>query len=360
MSTDPGTTALFERFGTYILPGRVDDPRRGIDEAIEAERIGLGAVWISERFALKEPAVLAGAVSEVTSRIRINGTFYATMRHPLVTASIANMMQAMSNERFGLMFARAVPAYMKMMGAPAITMERLAEHISLYRRLWAGETVNYEGLLGTFPTLKLTDRHVGKAPPIIFTAMGPKSLAFAGTHCDGVLLHPFVSPTGVRNSARIVREAAEKAGRDPAAVRVYHNIIAAPDLPKSEEDAVVRGRAITYFELPGFGDLIADINEWDKSVLDRIRAHPKIAALNGKPADQAYTRQELVDVGELIPQQWIDEGAAVGTAAQCADQLMAYLDAGADEILLHGAAPKDFGQLCGELKRSLMTKGYAR
>jgi 5,10-methylenetetrahydromethanopterin reductase len=354
---EPGAKALFDKFGTYILPGRVDDPRRGIDEAIEAERIGLGAVWISERFALKEPAVLAGAVAEATDEIRINGTFYATMRHPLVTASIANMMQAMSGNRFGVMFARAVPAYMKMMGAPAITMERLADYISIYRRLWNGETVSYEGILGKFPTLKLTDRHEGPPPPVIFTAMGPKSLAFAGEHCDGVLLHPFVSPTGVANSTRIVRDAAEKAGRDPMSVRIYHNIIVAPDLPKDEEDAVVRGRAITYFELPGFGDLIVEINEWDKAVLDNIRAHPKIASLNGKPADQAYTRQELVDVGQLLPQQWIDEGAAVGTASRCADQLMHYLDAGADEILLHGAAPKDMGPLTHELKRALAGKG---
>lgn len=357
MTDEPGAKALFERFGTYILPGRVEDPKRGLEEAVTAEQLGLGAVWISERFALKEPAVLAGAVANATSRIRINATFYATMRHPLVTASIANMMQAMSDERFGLMFARAVPAYMKMMGAAPITIDRLIDYVSLLRRLWAGETVDYDGIIGRFPMLKLTDRHQGKTPPIIFTAIGPKSLEFAGAHCDGVLLHPFVSPDGLRNSRRIVRQAAEQAGRDPDAVRIYHNIIVAPDLPKDEEDAVVRGRAITYFELPGFGDLIADINGWDKSVLDRIRAHPKIAALNGKPADQAYTRQQLVDVGALLPQQWIDEGAAVGTAAQCADQLMAYLDAGADEILLHGAGPKDMGPLCTELKRALAGKG---
>ena len=354
---EPGAQALFDKFGTYILPGRVSDPRRGIEEAIEAERIGLGCVWISERFALKEPAVLAGAVSQATSKIRITGTFYATMRHPIVTASVANLMQALSGDRFRVMFARAVPAYMKMLGAAPITMDRLADTISIMQRLWAGETVNYEGIMGNFPMLKLTDKHDGPPPPIIFTAIGPKSLEFAGTHCDGVLLHPFVSPQGVRNSAKIVRDAAENAGRDPLAVRIYHNIIVAPDLPKDEEDAVVRGRAITYFELPGFGDLIVEINEWDKSVLDQIRAHPKIACLNGKPADQAYTRQELVDVGQILPQQWIDDGAAVGTAAQCADQLMAYLDAGADEILLHGAAPKDMGPLTIELKRALAAKG---
>jgi 5,10-methylenetetrahydromethanopterin reductase len=276
----------------------------------------------------------------------------------LVTASIANMMQAMSGNRFSAMFARAVPSYMQMMGAPAITMKRLADYIDIYRRLWDGETVAYDGPLGKFPMLKLTDFHDGPKPPIIFTAIGPKSLEFAGQHCDGVLLHPFVSPTGVTNSAKIVRDAAEQAGRDPMSVRIYHNVIVAPDLPKDEEDAVVRGRAITYFELPGFGDLIVEINEWDKGVLDQIRAHPKIASLGGKPADQAYTRQELVDVGQLLPQTWIDEGAAVGTAAKCANRLMAYLDAGADEILLHGSSPKNMGPLTGELKRALASRGH--
>src|SRR3546814_17271212 len=75
--------------------------------------------------------------------------------------------------------------------------------------------------------------------PIIFPAIGPKSLEFAGEHCDGVLLHPFVSAQGVANSAKIVRDAAERAGRDPMSVRIYHNIIVAPDLPQEDRKSVV-------------------------------------------------------------------------------------------------------------------------
>jgi alkanesulfonate monooxygenase SsuD/methylene tetrahydromethanopterin reductase-like flavin-dependent oxidoreductase (luciferase family) len=161
----------------------------------------------------------------------------------------------------------------------------------------------------------------------------------------------------VANSAKIVRAAAEQAGRDPSKIRIYHNIIVAPDLPKDEEEAVVGGRAVTYFELPGFGEMIVDINGWDRAVLDRLRAHPQIASLHGKPADQAFTRQELVEVSRILPQEWLDEGAAVGTAPACADQLMKFLDAGADEILLHGSAPKDMGPLTTELKRVLAARG---
>jgi 5,10-methylenetetrahydromethanopterin reductase len=344
---------LFNRFGTYILPGRISDPRRGISEARDAERIGLGTVWISERYALKEPAVLCGAVGEITANVRIAGTFYATLRHPIVTASIANLMQAMTGDRFRTVFARAVPWYLQQIGAPAITFARLADYFSIIRRLWAGETVNYEGILGRYPSLSLTDIHEGPAPPIIFTAIGPKALAFAGEQCDGVLLHPFLTPESVSSAAKIVRSAAERAGRNPMDVRIYHNIIAAPDLSPAEEEAVVGGRAVTYFQAVDFGELLVDINGWDRSELTRLRAHPMLAALGDRTADQAYTRIQLVEASRLLPRSWIDQGAAVGTAAHCAKKLIAFLHAGADEIVLHGTAPKDFEGLSSALRAVL-------
>jgi probable F420-dependent oxidoreductase len=355
-TTDIGARELAERFGTYILPGRVSDPLRGIEEAKEAERIGLGAIWISERYAVKEPAVLSGAVSQATAKVKIGGTMYVTMRHPIVSASVANLMQALSGERFRLLLARAVPAYLATLGSPPITFPRLADFISLMRRLWAGETINYDGILGKFPHMVLTDRYEGNPPPIIFTAIGPKALAFAGEHCDGVLLHPFITAEGVRNSTKIVRDAAEKAGRDPSKVRIIHNIIVAPDLPKAEEEAVVGGRAVTYFQIPTFGEMIAEINGWDTAALDRLRAHPTLASLGGKMADQAFTRDQLVEASRTLPEEWLRDGAAIGTAAQCADQLCAFLDAGADEILLHGSAPAQMGPLTNELRRALAAR----
>jgi 5,10-methylenetetrahydromethanopterin reductase len=242
---------------------------------------------------------------------------------------------------------------MAMLGAPAVTFERLADLIYILRRLWAGEDLRYEGILGRFPQLRLPDRYSGPPPPILFTAIGPKSLAFTGAHCDGVLLHPFISLAGVAESAAIVRTAAEQAGRDPTSVRIYHSVVVATDMSGEATDAIVRGRAITYFELPSIGNMIVKLNGWDTGVLQKIRSHPKIAALEGMPADQAFGKEELVEVGKLIPQQWLDEGAAIGTAAQCATKLLKFLDAGADEIVLHGSSPQDMVQLLNEIKRTL-------
>ena len=118
-----------------------------------------------------------------------------------------DVMQSLSGGRYRLMFARAVPEYLKPWGSPPITFQRLADVISICRRLWAGETVSYDGTLGRFAALKLNDRHGGVPAPIFITAIGPKALEFGGTYCDGVVLHPFVTPYGVENSVKIVREA---------------------------------------------------------------------------------------------------------------------------------------------------------
>jgi 5,10-methylenetetrahydromethanopterin reductase len=349
----PGAQQLFAKVGTYILPGRVRDPVRGLAEAQEAERIGLGAVWISERYATKEPAVLSGAVSQLTKRARITATMYVTLRNPVVTASVCNLMQALSGNRFTLLLARGVAWHLATLGSPPITFARLADFISIQRRLWQGQTVCYEGILGNFPALQLVDFHEGPPPPIVLTAIGPKALAFAGEHCDGVLLHPFLTTAGVAKSAKIVRDAAELAGRDPKSVRIYHNIIVAPDLAKDEEEAVVGGRAITYLQVPEYGELITGINGWDPAPLARMRAHPKLANLGGKTADQAFTRMDLVDVSRTLPSFWYTEGAAMGTAAHCAVRLCEFLDAGADELVLHGSAPAQMGPLAIELRKCL-------
>jgi 5,10-methylenetetrahydromethanopterin reductase len=353
---DSATAELFDKFGTYILPGRIADSKRGIEEAKEAERLGLGSVWISERYASKEPAVLSGAVGQATSTIRIAGTFYCTMRNPIVTASIADVMQSLSGGRYRLMFARAVPEYLRLWGSPPITFQRLADVISICRRLWAGETVSYEGILGKFAALKLNDRHGGVPAPIFITAIGPKALEFGGTYCDGVLLHPFVTPYGVENSVKIVREAAERAGRDPASVRICCTVIVAPNLPKDEEDAVVAGRAVTYFDLRGLGEMLVTVNGWQPDILFNLRSHPKIAELKGRPADLAFTRQELIEVSRTLPRHWLEDGAVVGTPAKCAAALTRFLSAGANEIVLHGCAPMDIAPVATQLKRLLARK----
>lgn len=342
-----------EAFSTYVLPGRTSDPRQAVTEALAARDAGLGGVWISERFATKEPAVLGGMLAHAAPGMRIAGTFYAHLRHPVVTASVADLMQTLTDGRFSVVLARASAAFFAGFGAPDLTFGYIRDSIAIYRALWAGEAVNYEGPVGRFENLKLTDRSGHRPPPVIFTAMGPQALQLGGSLCDGVLLHPFLTVDAVRTCAVTIRAAARAAGRAPGDVRVIANVVVAPDLPREEEDSVVAGRAVTYLQSKVIGPLLSRMNGWDPAGLDRLRAHPSIGRHQAGIVSEKMTRAELVEAGRSLPPEWLAQGAAAGSAAHCADRLCSYLDAGADEILLHGAHPGSMTGMIANLRRRL-------
>ena len=79
----------FDDLGYYTLAGAAQSPRDLITEAHDAERLGLGWVFISERFNVKEAATLSGAVGAVSTTLQIAtaATNHHT-RHPIVTAVV--------------------------------------------------------------------------------------------------------------------------------------------------------------------------------------------------------------------------------------------------------------------------------
>jgi 5,10-methylenetetrahydromethanopterin reductase len=324
----------------YVLPGRAPDPAVGLREAAEAERAGFDGIYLSERLDVKDAAVMCGALAVASERLRVGtAVIHPGTRHPLTIASMAATMQMVSGGRFVLGLGRGLGALAPSLGVPKPTLAALAHLVSTIRRLWAGERLTEDGAAGTFRGLRFSDLPSGAPPPILFGTVGPKGLELAGRLFDGVILHPLLSTDAVARSVARVRRAAEETGRDPAAVHVVSTLVMAPDLSDQRVDIAVRARAISYLQVRGLGELLADANGWDPAVLDRIRNHP---TLSGKGiADTALTRDRLVAAAEAIPASWLDEGTAIGTAGRCRDRAEAYLAAGADEILVHGASPAE-------------------
>jgi probable F420-dependent oxidoreductase len=331
--------------GAYVLPGRVTDPGAVVSQAEAAERLGLRTVWLSERWGTKDLGVIAGALSQVTTSIRIaSGITHLQSRHPALLASLAMTAQALSGGRFILGVGRSVDAMWTAVGLPRSTNASIVDHADIFRRLCSGEKVRYEGPAGTYPSLRLIDVPNQPVPPLVFAAIGPKGLELAGRHFDGVLLHPFLTPAAVRRSVDLVRAAERTAGRPKGSVRVYATVVVACELPAEEELAVVGARAVTYYQIPGFGERLAAVNGWDPEPLARLRSHPLLAGIRGA-ADSVLTREDLVEVASVLPAAWTGDAAAIGSARACHSMFERYREAGADELVLHGSTPDRLGPL---------------
>jgi uncharacterized protein (DUF2237 family) len=61
-----------------------------------------------------------------------------------------------------------------------------------------------------------------------------------------------------------------------------------------------------------------------------------LVELGDLPADKHLTRAQLSDLTAAMPPEWLPSASAVGSAATCAARLRDYVEAGADEIILHG------------------------
>lgn len=340
---------ILSRIGVYVLPGGVTDPVAGIAQAREAEKLGLGTLWIGERFDSKDLPSLAGAFSQVTDKITIAaGITPMNMRHPMVLASMGQTLQALSGGRFVLGFGRSAAWRWNNYGIDMPTIDSMGDVATILHRLWAGETVAYDGPAGSFPALRLAQRVDVAPPPMLLAGVGPKTLALAGAMFDGAILHPFLTPEAVGRSVELVREGARKAGKADKDVRVIATVVTAPDRTPHDTDLAIRARGAGYIETKGLGDAIVKANGWDLSELMRYRADPRLVALKGKSADKFLSRQELIELSQVLPDHWITSASASGTARQCSEKIKSYLQF-ADDIIIHGSTVEHLGGLIKEL-----------
>jgi 5,10-methylenetetrahydromethanopterin reductase len=334
--------------GTYILPGPAVDPVPGLDQIRAAERIGLGSVWISElQGPNKDAGAICGYMGALTSRITLGTsiTHFGT-RHPMVMASWGATMQSLTGGRFVLGFGRSVAYRWVAYGIPVPNIPAMADHVDILRRLWRGETVSYDGPAGRYPSLNLGESIPGGGfpeiapPPLMLAAVGPKTLELAGRSFDGVFLHGFLTTEATERSRAIVRDAAERAGRDPDSVAVYSELVCTPDFTDEEVELVVGARLTHYASTPNYGEMLCTANGWDPAPLDALRAAVATAIADNDAAGRPLSNRELYMVpSRQLPEHWKVDGAAMGTARDVANRLHDYLDRGADRVRVHGVTP---------------------
>lgn len=314
-------------FGVTLLAGRVRDPAAGLQQARDAERIGFNRVWLSERYDLKEAAVLCGAFAAVTERIGIGTALVVdAVRHPLMAAAFGATMQAAFGDRFTLGMSRGVRSHLEPQGFRFSTLPEFEAHVRTLRELWT---------TGRSNELSFVDRLDEAPPQLVFGSFAnEKGAALAARAFDGVLLVPFMTRDAVAAAVRRLRTACEAVGRDPASLRISHYVVTAPDVSEQEELAIVNARAVTYFQMPGLGDPIIAANGWDPAPAERLRAR-----FGEGPADTSFHREQLLDVAATLPREWITDGAVVGDAEACCDTLAQYFETGVDEIVFHGSSP---------------------
>lgn len=346
---DASNISPLDELGYYLLAGAGGaGPANLVREAQDGENLGLGTAFIGERWNVKEAQSLVGAACAVTNRMQIaTAAINHRTRHPMVVGSFATTMHRLSGGRFTLGIARGIGAY-SAFGIPPTTLATIEDWAQVMRRLWRGEVIlNHDGPIGKYPVLFL-DPDFDDDIRLALIAVGPKTLELGGNLFDDVILHTFFPPATLQRCVKTVKDAAERAGRDPAAVRVWSCFATVGDhLPEELRLKKTVARLATY--LQAYGDLLVEVNHWDPAVLSRFRADDIVQSIAGGIDDKG-TPEQIEHIASLIPDEWL-EPAATGSAERCAARVRDELSYGADAVILHGATPEELVPVVAAYRR---------
>jgi coenzyme F420-dependent glucose-6-phosphate dehydrogenase len=297
------------------------DPRTLLEYTRQAEAHGLELVATSDHFQPwrhrggHSPAALPwlGAAAVATEKAVI-GTSVLTPTLRYEPAIVAQAFATLGCLAPGRVFL-GVGTGEAMNETPATGAEfpgrkerrlRMAEAITLIRRLWREERVDFEGEYYKTSQATIYDRPAEEVP-IYVAASGPLAAKLAGRAGDGFICTSGKDPQLYLDLLEKVQEGAEQAGRDHAGIRRMIEIKVSYDRDKQ------KAYDNTHFWAP-----LALTPEQKEGIEDPIEME-RVADEN---LDQAHTRFIVSDDPDEV-----------------VEKIGVYLDLGFDDLLLHAPGP---------------------
>ncbi len=333
-----------------LLLGR-QEPDALVDLARTAADSGFGRVlYADERFFRDCWATLgyvAARVPDVALGVCVTDPF---VRHPALTAAAAATVDEISGGGFTLGLGAGVSGFAAMGIERTKPLMAMREAITLIRTLLTGAEANLDGAVIGFHGARL-DFPCRPNIPIMIATNGPQMLEVAGELADEVMVQGMASPEMVRNVLARVARGAERAGRDPATVRLTARLDVAvsnddPDSAKAAmRPGLVRHLATHHPRYASFALAGIDVPE----------------AVSRRVAEIGYGHGASRELEDMVPTEWIDRMCLAGTESEIADRLAALVEAGVDTVTVMpvdtGRPTADVIERLGRLRLSLPEPG---
>ena len=197
--------------------GRGRDIHAQIEYVLEAEKLGVDAVWSAEAWG-EDAVVPLAYLAALTDRIKLGtGIMQISARTPSMTAMTALTLAAYSNNRFMLGLGVSGPQVVEgLQGRPfKAPLTRMRETVDILRLAFAGERLAYDGAYHRLPL----PGGEGKALRLAQPGNENIPIYLAGSVADGWLGTSF-TPEHADAHLAYLREGAESAGRSLADIDI--------------------------------------------------------------------------------------------------------------------------------------------
>ncbi|HEX9189513.1 MAG TPA: TIGR03619 family F420-dependent LLM class oxidoreductase, partial [Vicinamibacteria bacterium] len=278
------------RFGAFLS---AHPPAEQWALARQVEALDSDALWTGDHVSFHNPLyeslTLLASYASITARVRLGTAVYLlALRHPTVVAKITSTLDALSAGRliFGVGVGGENPKEFEACGVPhGERGARVTEGIDVVRALWRDTPASFAGRFTRFEGVSLDPKPAQRpGPPIWIGGRSDAALARAGRQGDGWVSY-VVQPERYRQSLAKIAEAAADAGRSL--------------------DGFARAH-LTFITLG------RDYESAERVWVERL------------------SRRYAQDFGPLARKYGI-----IGTPAQCAEQLQAFVAAGCTDFIMN-------------------------
>jgi alkanesulfonate monooxygenase len=293
--------------------------------ARSAEQLGFRAALTPTSSWCEDGWVLTAGLTQVTERFQFLVAFRPGLQSPTLSAQQAATYQRISGGRLLLnVVTGGDDAEQQRFGDHAGKPERYAraaEFLDIVRRLWTGETVDYEGKYYDIRGAKLVSPP--QWPDIYLGGSSPEAIDVAARYAD-VYLTWGEPPAQVAEKLARVREAAAREGRELRfGIRLHAITRDTSEEAWAEADRLLAGL--------------------DPADIARAQEVQRASQSEGQRRMTAL-HDGRTDALEIAPNLWAGVGlvrggagtALVGSHQEVADRIEEYHDLGIDEFILSG------------------------
>ena len=251
--------------------------------AQRAEALGFRDLWVTENTLdhvnCFDPVVALTYAAAVTSRIRLGASVIVLAIHsPLMVAHQWATLDYVSAGRTILAVGLGREHHYRQFQVPEDgRVRRFREEMELIRALWTEPEVTYRGRFYQVEGARMAPKPVQLPHPPIWMGVGhPDAVRRAATLADGWMGAGGSSVADFARSVPVLKQALEKAGRDPEAFPISKRIFMAVD----ERPEVAR----------------AELNRWFTEVYHNP-AGTDASGIHGTPEQVREQLEELVAIG---------------------------------------------------------------
>ena len=322
------------RVGFALGYGKFTNVREIANLMQQAEERGYEMGFFSETIELMRDSVTAlAAIGLATKRLVLGSTQIVRLRGPVVMAQTLASLDELTGGRMTLApgactksHARVHSLAIELNATPA---EVLKEYIESMRLLLTGEKVSYHGKYVNFDNVGLPWKPARNYIPLYVPATSKTGLRLAGQIGDGVVLNAVCSPEYTENALKIIKDAAEAAGRDWSKFEVAQLINCSVEDNHKKALDEVRWEVATKLDpiqLPFIAGPKMRVGE------------PYIRKEDITIFEKAYAKGGMEGLIKAVPDSYVEGMTASGTPDEVKKRVQRYREAGVKLPLLRPAA----------------------